>query len=48
MAGPAERSFDHARQLNPDCSEARQGIMRAAGKGPVARLRGAWRRLFNS
>jgi tetratricopeptide (TPR) repeat protein len=48
MAGPAERSFDHARQLNPDCAEARLGMVRAAGTGPLARLRGAWQRLFSS
>jgi len=47
MAGPAEHSFDHARQLNPGCSEARQGMTRAAGTGLVTRLRGAWRRLFS-
>jgi tetratricopeptide (TPR) repeat protein len=48
MAGPAEQSFDHARQLNPDCDEARQGRVRAANTGAGARLRGAWRRLFSS
>jgi len=48
MVGPAERSFDHARQLNPDCSDARQGMTRAASTGLGTRLRGAWRRLFLS
>ena len=48
MAGAAERSFDHARQLNPDCPDARQGMLRAANAGVGARVRGAWRRLFST
>lgn len=48
MPGPAAHSFDQARQLNPDCTDARQGMVRAANTGLGARLRGVWRRLFSS
>ncbi len=48
MTGPAERSFTEARQLNPDCSEARLALTRVAATGFWSRLRGVWRQLFNS
>lgn len=48
MAGPADRSFNQAKQLNPQCSDARQGRVRAGNVGLRARLRGVWRRLFSS
>lgn len=48
MAGPAERSFDHARQLNPDCSEARLGMVSATHTGLLPRIRGVLRRLLSS
>jgi len=47
MAGAAERSFKEARQLNPDCSEARVALTRAANTGFWSRLRGACRQIFN-
>ncbi len=46
LAGPAERSFQQARQLNPQCSEARLGLSRVEGMGIRTRLRGLWRRIF--
>lgn len=48
MAGPAERSFDQARQLNPDCTAARNAMVAATNTGLGARLRGVWRRFFSS
>jgi tetratricopeptide (TPR) repeat protein len=48
MAGPAERSFQQARQLNPQCDAARLGSGQAAASGLGQRLRGVWRRLFHS
>ncbi len=48
MTGPAERSFTEARQLNPDCPEARLALTRVAATGFWSRLRGVWRQLFNS
>ena len=46
MTGPAERSFNEARQLNPDCSEARLALTRVAATGFWLRVRGAWRQIF--
>lgn len=46
MAGPAERSFNQARQLNPQCDAARLGSGQAAATGVGPRLRGLWRRIF--
>ncbi len=48
MAGPAERSFQQARQLNPQCDAARLGLGQVAATGVGPRLRGFWRRLFRS
>ena len=47
LAGPAERSFQQARQLNPQCDAARLGSGQAASTGVLLRLRGFWRRLFH-
>lgn len=47
LTGPAERSFAQARQLNPDCSEARLGLARVSATGVWPRLRGMWRRFFH-
>lgn len=47
LAGPAERSFQQARQLNPQCDAARLGSGQAAATGVWPRLRGFWRRLFH-
>jgi tetratricopeptide (TPR) repeat protein len=48
LAGPARHSFEQARQLNPNCREAGLALMGLSGMGAGARLRGWWRRLFNS
>jgi tetratricopeptide (TPR) repeat protein len=48
MAGPAERSFQQAKQLNPGCDQARLGLARASATGVWARLVGIWRQLFRS
>lgn len=48
LAAPAERSFEQARQLNPNCAEARHGVTRASATGPGRRLAGWWRGLFHS
>lgn len=48
LAGPAKHSFEHARELNPQCAEAQLGKTRAANVGFGARLIGAWRSLFSS
>lgn len=48
LAGPAERSFHQARQLNPHCSEAASGAGRAASTGWWARGSGWWRRIFHA
>jgi len=48
MPGPAENSFHQAKQLNPDCSEARQGLVRASNASLGARIRGLCRRFFSS
>lgn len=47
LAGLAERSFQQARQLNPQCDAARLGSGQAASIGVWPRLRGFWRRLFH-
>jgi tetratricopeptide (TPR) repeat protein len=47
LAGPARHSFEQARQLNPNCHDARQALARLSGMGIGPRLRGWWRRLFN-
>ncbi|HEY9172308.1 MAG TPA: tetratricopeptide repeat protein [Verrucomicrobiae bacterium] len=48
LAGPAARSFQQARELNPQCDAARLGSSQAASAGVGSRLRGFWRRLFHS
>jgi tetratricopeptide (TPR) repeat protein len=47
LAGPARHSFEQARQLNPNCHDAREELARLSGLGAGFRLRGWWRRLFN-
>jgi tetratricopeptide (TPR) repeat protein len=46
MGAAAERSFNQARQLNPECRLAAQGLARAADRGVWSGLSGAWRRWF--
>lgn len=48
LAGPAKRSFQQARQLNPQCDAARLGSGQAAATGLWPKLRGLWRRCFHS
>lgn len=48
LAGPAERSFQQAQQLNPNCTAARVGRVRASRTGLGVRLAGWWRRFFRS
>jgi len=48
MNAPAERSFQQARQLNPDCRDARLAAARASRAGISTRLRGWWRRMFQA
>jgi len=42
LVGPAELSFAQARQLNPNCQEARQAARRLSQTGLWARARGWW------
>jgi len=46
MTGLAERSFNEARQLNPDCFEARLALSRVAATGFWSRVCGVWRQIF--
>ena len=46
LAGPARHSFEQARQLNPNCHDARQALGSLSGMGVGLRVRGWWRRLF--
>jgi tetratricopeptide (TPR) repeat protein len=48
LTGPAQRSFEQARQLNPQCHEAQLGLARVSAAGFWTRLAGAWRSLFRS
>ena len=48
LVGPARISFQQARQLNPNCSEADLAMVRLADSGIFARMRGWWRQLFKS
>lgn len=48
LPGAAERSFKQARELNPNCSEARLGLARISATGFWGRLRGAFGQLFRS
>lgn len=47
LAGPARHSFEQARQLNPNCHDAREELARLSSRGAGSRLRGWWRRLLN-
>jgi tetratricopeptide (TPR) repeat protein len=47
LAGPARHSFEQARQLNPNCHDARQAMAGLSRMGLGPRVRGWWRRLFN-
>ena len=47
LAGPARHSFEQARQLNPNCQDARSEMARLSSLGAGSRLRGWWRQLFN-
>lgn len=44
---PARNSYEQARQLNSDCSEADLALTRLANSGMGTQVRGWWRRLFN-
>jgi tetratricopeptide (TPR) repeat protein len=46
LAGPARHSFEQARQLNPNCAEARLALTRLSSMGVGPRVRGWWRRIF--
>jgi tetratricopeptide (TPR) repeat protein len=46
LAGPARHSFEQARQLNPNCHDARQALGELSGMGIGPRVRGWWHRLF--
>jgi tetratricopeptide (TPR) repeat protein len=47
LAAPAERSFQQARQLNPQCDAARLGLSQVTATGLWPRLRGYWQRFFH-
>jgi tetratricopeptide (TPR) repeat protein len=47
LAGPARHSFEQARQLNPNCHDARQSLATLSVMGLGPRVRGWWHRLFN-
>ena len=47
LVGSAKNSLAQARQLNPDCEEARLALVRLSGIGIFTRLSGWWRQLFN-
>jgi tetratricopeptide (TPR) repeat protein len=46
LIGPARTSWQQARQLNPQCAQAEEGLNRLRQSGWGARLRGAWLRVF--
>jgi tetratricopeptide (TPR) repeat protein len=46
LAGPAQRSFEQARQLNPDCLDATVALTRLDNSGLWTRMGDAVRRLF--
>ena len=48
LAGSARHSYEQARQLNPNCQEARLALIRLSGMGAGERLRGWWRRWFRA
>jgi len=45
LIGSARNSFTQARQLNPQCTEAKLGLHDLSRSGLFSRLRGWWRRL---
>lgn len=47
LIGPAENSFTQACQLNPDCQEADLALLELHHSGPLARIAGWCRGLFN-
>lgn len=47
LVASAENSFRQARELNPECQEAGLALTRLSNAGIFARLRGAFRQLFN-
>jgi tetratricopeptide (TPR) repeat protein len=46
LLNPAQASFSHARQLNPNCQEAGSALYRLSRTGPIARMRGWFKELF--
>lgn len=46
LVGPAEHSFNQARQLNKNCFAAENALMHISDRGPLAWLRGRWKGLF--
>ena len=46
LAGPAKKSFQQARQLNPHCPAADLALVRLDNRGIFSRLGGWWRRLI--
>lgn len=46
LLNPARASFNHARQLNPDCHEAERGLIRLSHSGAFARIRGWFKQQF--
>lgn len=47
MVGAAKKSFNQARQLDPNCREARDALHGMVRTGMFARVRGIYRRLFH-
>ena len=47
LVSSAKISLAQAKQLNPDCEEARLALVRLSGTGLGTRLSGWWRQLFN-
>jgi len=48
LIGPARRSLEQARQLNPKFQDASIELLRLSESGLGGRVRGLWRRLFKS
>jgi cytochrome c-type biogenesis protein CcmH/NrfG len=46
LVGAAEHSYRQARQLNPDCTEARNALITASQTGYFRRFCGRLRQLF--
>jgi len=47
LFGPAENSFQQARQLNPQCGEIEEAMAQLSRRGLGARLYSWWRELFH-